>query len=64
MRIGSAVDKVALARTQNNYYGWGNEPMIPHSLSENLLNLWAGRKRPTITVEITLSDRTDILDIV
>ena len=62
IRVGSAVDKVALARTQTNYYGWGNEPMIPHSLSEGLLSLLEGQQRPTLTVKITLNDNAEIVD--
>ncbi len=62
VHVGSAVDKVALARTQTNYYGWGNDPMIPHALSENLLSLLEGQRRPTLTVQITLDDRAEIVE--
>ena len=62
VQVGSAIDKVALARTQTSYFGWGNDPMIPHALSENLLSLWSGRKRPTLTVKITLNENAEIVE--
>ncbi|NJN23326.1 MAG: RNB domain-containing ribonuclease, partial [Acaryochloridaceae cyanobacterium RL_2_7] len=60
--VGSAVDKVALARTQTNYYGWGNEPMIPHALSEGMLSLLEGQRRPTLTVKISLNEHAEIVE--
>ena len=62
VKIGSAVDKVALARTQTRYFAWGNDPMIPHVLSENLLSLWDGQRRPTLTVKIRLNQQAEILE--
>ena len=58
--LGSALDKVALARTRTRYLGWGNEPMLPHSLSEDKLSLMEGQRRPTLTLQVCLNDKAEI----
>ena len=62
VQVGSAVDKVALARTQTKYYGRGNDPMIPHTLSENYLSLWNEKRRPTLTVQVTLDHQANMVE--
>ena len=61
--IGTALDKAALARTQTKYWGWGNEPMLPHSLSEDKLSLLEGRRRPTLTLQVHLNHNAEIQTI-
>ena len=58
--ISSALDKVALARTQTRYLRRGNIPMLPHALSEDKLSLREGQPRPTLTIQITLNPQGDI----
>ena len=58
--IGTALDKAALARTQTKYRGWGNEPMLPHTLSEDKLSLLEGLRRPTLTLQVRLNDHAEI----
>ena len=58
--IGSALDKVALARTQTRYLRRGNIPMLPYALSEDKLSLLEGRPRPTLTVQVALNHQGDI----
>ena len=58
--LGSALDKVALARTQTRYFGRGNNPMLPHSLSEDKLSLLEGQRRPTLTLQVSLNDKAEI----
>ena len=57
---GSALEKVAFERTQTRYFKHGNEPMLPHVLSENRLSLQEGKARPTLTVNITLNHEAQI----
>ena len=54
VEIGSILDKVALARTQTQYFKVGNAPMLPRPLSEAKLSLLAHQDRPTLTVRVTL----------
>ena len=58
--LGTALDKVALARTQTRYFGQRNDPMLPHSLSEDKLSLLEGRQRPTLTIQVSLNDKAEI----
>ena len=58
--VGSALDKVALARTQTRYLRRDNIPMLPHALSEDKLSLQAGQPRPTLTIQVTLNHQGDI----
>ena len=58
--IGSALDKVALARTQTRYLRRGNIPMLPHALSEDKLSLREGQPRPTLTIQVNLNQQGDI----
>ena len=58
--VGSALDKVALARTQTRYLRRGNIPMLPPALSEDKLSLQEGQPRPTLTVQVTLNQQGDI----
>jgi ribonuclease R len=51
---GSMLDKVAIARTQTQYFGQGNDPMLPRILSENRLSLLEYQDRPTLTVKVEL----------
>ena len=57
VEIGSILDKVAIARTQTQYFKVGNAPMLPRPLSEDKLSLLAHQDRPTLTVRVTLSQR-------
>lgn len=57
---GSAVNSVAMERTQTSYLRRGNKPMIPHALSENLLSLLPRQQRPTLTVAISLDHDAEI----
>lgn len=55
--LGSEVDREALKRVETNYFGkHRNVPMLPKILSENQLSLLEAQWRPTVTVDITLSD--------
>ncbi|HEY9824696.1 MAG TPA: ribonuclease catalytic domain-containing protein, partial [Stenomitos sp.] len=58
--IGSILDKVAIARTQTQYFRNGNAPMLPRPLSEDKLSLLAFQDRPTITVRVTLNAHAEI----
>ena len=58
--IGSALDKVAIARTQTRYLRRSNIPMLPHALSEDKLSLQEGQPRPTLTIQVTLNQQGDI----
>ena len=60
VEIGSILDKVAIARTQTQYFKVGNVPMLPRPLSENKLSLLAHRDRPTLTVRVTLDKNAEI----
>ena len=60
VEIGSILDKVAIARTQTQYFKVGNAPMLPRPLSEDKLSLLAHRDRPTLTVRITLDKNAEI----
>ena len=60
VEIGSILDKVAIARTQTQYFKVGNAPMLPRSLSEDKLSLLAHQDRPTLTVRVTLDKNAEI----
>ena len=60
VEIGSILDKVALARTQTQYFKVGNAPMLPRPLSEDKLSLLAYQDRPTLTVRVTLDKNSEI----
>ena len=60
VEIGSILDKVAIARTQTQYFKVGNAPMLPRSLSEDKLSLLAHQDRPTLTVQVTLDKNAEI----
>jgi ribonuclease R len=55
VKMGSAVDTEANRRAFTRYYGYWNDPMIPHELSEGLLSLFEGQVRPTLTASIPIS---------
>ena len=57
---GSILDKVAIARTQTQYFKVGNAPMLPRPLSEDKLSLLAYQDRPTLTVQVTLNKNAEI----
>lgn len=59
----SALEKAAIARVQTRYLKRGNDPMLPHILSENHLSLHEGEARPTLTVSITLDQEASIQSI-
>lgn len=50
--IGSEADERALEMTETIYRASGNSPMLPHSLGEELLSLWPGTPKDTLTVEL------------
>ena len=58
--LGSHLDREAMTRTQTRYLKYGNDPMLPHVLSENRLSLLEGQARPTMTVNITLDAKAQI----
>ena len=60
VEIGSILDKVAIARTQTQYFKNGNAPMLPRALSEDKLSLLAYQDRPTLTVRVTLDRNAEI----
>ena len=60
VEIGSILDKVAIARTQTQYFKVGNAPMLPRPLSEDKLSLLAYQDRPTLTVRVTLDKNAEI----
>ena len=60
VEIGSILDKVAIARTQTQYFKNGNAPMLPRPLSEDKLSLLAYQDRPTLTVRVTLDRNAEI----
>ena len=60
VEISSILDKVAIARTQTQYFKVGNAPMLPRSLSEDKLSLLAHQDRPTLTVRVTLDKNAEI----
>jgi ribonuclease R len=60
VEIGSILDRVAIARTQTQYFKNGNAPMIPRALSEDKLSLLAHQDRPTLTVRVTLDKNAEI----
>ncbi len=57
---GTILDKIAIARTQTRYLSYGNDPMLPHILSEDRLSLHQGASRPTLTVKVTLNKQAEI----
>lgn len=57
----SELDKEAYSKGFTLYRAWGNLPMLPRDLSEDKLSLLAGKKRPTITATIELSENLDIV---
>ena len=48
--IDSFIFEDAKERSFTEYLSWGNKPMIPRVLSENLLSLHEGERKPTITI--------------
>ena len=60
VEIGSILDKVAIARTQTQYFKVGNAPMLLRPLSEDKLSLLAHQDRPTLTVRVTLDKNAEI----
>ena len=60
VEMGSILDKVAIARTQTQYFKVGNAPMLPRPLSEDKLSLLAYQDRPTLTVRVTLDKNAEI----
>ena len=52
VEVGSILDKVAIARTQTQYFKNGNAPMLPRPLSEDKLSLLAYQDRLTLTVRV------------
>ena len=60
VEIGSILDKVAIARTQTQYFKVGNAPMLPRPLSEDKLSLLAHQDRPTLTVRVILDKNAEI----
>ena len=60
VEIGSILDKVAIARTQTQYFKVGNAPMLPRPLSEDKLSLLAFQDRPTLTVRVVLDKKAEI----
>ncbi|HLC58167.1 MAG TPA: RNB domain-containing ribonuclease [Candidatus Nanoarchaeia archaeon] len=56
----SSADEKAFKRSFTRYYENGNNPMLPRKLSEDLLSLREGERRPTITFSIPVSDRLEI----
>jgi ribonuclease R len=60
VEVGSILDKVAISRTQTQYFKVGNAPMLPRPLSEDKLSLLAHQDRPTLTVRVTLDKNAEI----
>lgn len=60
VRKNSLIDNEAKLRGATQYFSVDNDPMIPHVLSEKLLTLTEGERRPTITVSIKLDKDLDI----
>jgi ribonuclease R len=60
VKIGSILDKVAIARTTTQYFKTGNAPMLPRPLSEDKLSLLEYQDRPTLTVRVTLNRNAQI----
>lgn len=60
VKIGSGIDAEANKRAFTRYYGYWNDPMIPHELSEGLLSLFEGQVRPTLTASIPISRNMQI----
>jgi ribonuclease R len=60
VEVGSILDRVAIARTQTQYFKNGNAPMLPRPLSEDKLSLLAYQDRPTLTVRVTLDKNAEI----
>ena len=60
VRPATELDKEAIARTQTLYLRKGNDPMLPKCLSEDKLSLLEGHPRPTLTLEITLDNATEV----
>jgi ribonuclease R len=58
--VGSILDRVAIARTQTQYFKNGNAPMLPRPLSEDKLSLLAHQDRPTLTVRVNLDRNAEI----
>lgn len=58
----SYIDKDAFEKVFTRYLKNGNEPMIPHVLSENMLSLLENEKRPTLTFSIPISKDFEIGD--
>lgn len=56
VRPESLVDNVASERVFTRYLAHGNDPMLPHVLSEDRLTLSEAQKRPTITISIEASN--------
>jgi ribonuclease R len=50
---GSPEDEKAHQMTATRYFATGNSPMLPRHLSEDHLSLWPGKKRQSLTVELT-----------
>ena len=63
VRPNTDLDKEAIARTQTLYLRRGNDPMLPKCLSEDKLSLLERQPRPTLTIEITLDNTTEVQKI-
>ena len=58
----SLLDREAAARSKTLYFPEGKVPMIPQALSENMLSLKEGEKRPAISFLVTLTETGEIID--
>ncbi|QUY40388.1 RNB domain-containing ribonuclease [Acaryochloris marina] len=63
IEIDSSLDQVAIERTTTRYFSKGNAPMLPRPLSEDKLSLLECQKRPTLTIQVTLDAKAQIMDM-
>ena len=58
--IHSQLDQIILERIETLYLKHGNDPMMPHILSQDKISLLEGKLSPTITVEVLIDSDAQI----
>ena len=59
--IGGELDTRAREMVTTKYFVLGNSPMLPREFSEDSLSLWPGKKRQTVTVEMTVDTSMNVI---
>lgn len=58
---GGELDLRAKEMVATKYFRVGNSPMLPRHFSEDKLSLWPGQERETLTVDMTLDARNEVV---